>query len=348
MSARTKPQQPIEVHAEVTEEGGPAVPTHAELLRRREDIRASHSEALAKVDELARTQSEVGEALEGELAVLEEHNTALRRLDAQQHATGVFAALTRRFTARKQVLGRRSIAEGLLRQYETTTARLQQATAFSDELRLCALELQEEVDRLHREHVAARGGQRDHATRVLELEEDLRALERGEGEWSPEERARRIDALTFALREASLSLELLRASAELNQEHIAPTRALRDTVLELHEGLSGYLLSAGRAMDNVGRRIQALGMAADTPIVIAELQESIQDLGVAMEVTAAYVRDTQEMLVRVLPSLTAKLREQLAGAPGQVQDLSRERARSLADQALIEAAAAEVDALDPD
>ena len=322
--------------------------SQAELQQRRDDIHQRHKEALTKVDELVKTQDELGKALGGELRNLEQHETTLRDLERREADDSIWNALVRRFSARSAILGRRSVAEGLLRQYEVAATRLRQATAFSDELRLSALELQEQVDRLHEGRVEARANERIAAQRVIQLESALGAVESGEHDYTEEEAARRIDRLTFELRQESLNLELFRAASELSKGSLGPTRALRDAVLELHEGMSGYVLNASGAVDSAGRRIQALGMAADAPTVVAELQESLTELGTAMEVTAAYVEQTQRLLTEVLPDLSTRIKAEVEGRnlllTDSLEGVSRERTKALADKAMRTDAEAEVEA----
>ncbi|MCP4806173.1 MAG: hypothetical protein GY913_05245 [Proteobacteria bacterium] len=324
-----------------------AVPSQAALQQRRDGIHKRHKQALAKVDELVRTQAELGKALNGELKTLETHEIHLRELERQEADDSIWASLVQRFSARSAILGRKSVAEGLLRQYEVASTRLRQATAFSDELRLTALELQEQVDLLHDARVESKDNERTAARRVIDVERALGALEKGEHNFTAEEAARRIDQLTFTLRSESLNLELFRAAADLAKDSLSPTRALRDAVLELHEGMSGYVMNASGAVDSAGRRIQALGMAADAPTVVAELQESLTELGTAMEVTAAYVEETQRLLTDVLPDLSARIANEVESRNLLLTDrldvVSRERAKALADKALRNAAQAEVD-----
>ncbi len=323
-------------------------PSQAELHEKREAIHERHKHALAKVDELVRTQDELGKALNGELKNLKQHEKTLQELEARDSDDSMWAGLVRRFSARSAILGRKSVAEALLRQYEVASTRLRQATAFSDELRLTALELQDQVDQLHQSRVEAKGNERIAARRVIQTELELGGLEGEEHGYTEEEAARRIDQLTFQLRSESLNLELFRASSELARDSLAPTRALRDTVMELHEGMSGYVMNASGAVDSAGRRIQALGMAADAPLVVAELQESLTELGTAMEVTAAYVEQTQRLLTEVLPDLSTRIRDEVENRNLLLTDelhvVSRERAKALADRALQADAEAEVDA----
>jgi hypothetical protein len=316
------------------------------LQRRRDEIHARHQDALSTVERLVETQNQLGKALDTELTNLKQHEAQLHELEAHEGQDTMLAGLLRRFTNRRAILGRKSVAEGLLRQYELASVRLRQASAFSDELRLTALEMQDQVDQLHGSRVEAAGNQRLCAERILQLERDLQAAEQSPG---PEaERARRVDQLTFELRTETLNLELFKAAERLSQESLSPSRALRDTVMELHEGMAGYVLNAGGAVDSAGRRIQALGMAADAPTVVAELQESLTDLSTAMDVTQAYVEQTQLLLTEVLPDLSSGIRHELETRSllltSELGDVSREVARSLADQKLKEHAEAEVEA----
>ena len=96
------------------------------------------------------------------------------------------------------------------------------------------------------------------------------------------------------------------------------------------------------------RRIQALGMAADAPAVIVELQEALFALGAAMDSTEAYVQQAGELLNRVLPELTAALVETGAASGRQVardlNQLGEARGLLLTDRQMLARAEAEVDA----
>jgi hypothetical protein len=324
------------------------VPTESELNARRESIHKRQEKALGKVDKLMRTQAELGAALDTELTNMREHQGTLTELERRESDDSLLGALIRRFSSRQAILGRKSVAEGLLKQYELTSMRLRQATAFSDELRLVALELQEQVDKLHQGRVESGGNHRTAAQRVLQLELELEKIEGGGYDLTDNERARQIDALTFQLRRESLNMELFRAAGQLATDGLDPTRALRDTVMELHEGMAGYVMQAGSAVDAAGRKIQALGMAADAPVVVGELQESLAQLGSAMEVTQTYVEQTQELLHRVLPDLSTRVADEIENRnlllTSTLENVSREKARLDADYALKNAADAEVEA----
>ena len=90
-----------------------------------------------------------------------------------------WAEFLRRLTGRSSALLRSSIAESLLMQYEEASRHLQQASAFSDELQLRSLELQQELDQIHEQRSRARRNQLRAAKRVRELEVALVRLERG-------------------------------------------------------------------------------------------------------------------------------------------------------------------------
>ncbi|MDP7112419.1 MAG: hypothetical protein QGH45_10660 [Myxococcota bacterium] len=78
---------------------------------------------------------------------------------------------------RRAILQRRSVAEGLLQRYETASQCLRRASAFSDELRLCALELQQQVDELHAELAKSEDNRLRAAEAVVSLDDAIAALE---------------------------------------------------------------------------------------------------------------------------------------------------------------------------
>ena len=80
---------------------------------------------------------------------------------------------------------------------------------------------------------------------------------------------------------------------------------------------------------------------------MAELQESLAELGRAMEVTEAYVAQTHHLITTVLPELSNRI---LAEAEAEAitadpSTITRERAHELAERTLRAAAEAEVDTL---
>jgi hypothetical protein len=164
-----------------------------------------------------------------------------------------------------------------------------------------------------------------------------------------DEAARRRDRLVFELRTESVRLDLLRAAAQLCRHHLPAARSLRDTVLKLHEEMAHYVVSATHTVNAAGRRIQGVGMLADAPIVVGELQEGLHELDLAMRATFDYVERSQALLAEVLPSLTARLEADAeAGAlllAGDMLEEDRERSRRDAERVLRDAAEAEIDAL---
>ncbi|MEN0063706.1 MAG: hypothetical protein AAGA48_16255 [Myxococcota bacterium] len=319
--------------------------SHAVLQRRQREVAERHRRAMTQVSELLDTQKQIGPELSSGLDTLRRQRSELDRMEQQESDTSILASLVRPFTARRTALARRSIAEGLMRQYETVSVRLREATAFSDELKLCALELQQEVDRLHRELGEALHNQRLAAERVLELEAALTETESDEA-LTPEEKARRRDRYEFDRRTEAVALELFKAAVALCRQHIPPARALRDTVLQLHEEMAQYVLSATHTVNAAGRRIQGLGMLADAPIVVQELQESLEELQDAMQATRDYVERSSYLIAEVLPDLSARISAEgeasSVALEGDLAAIDRERSRIDAERALREAAEAEI------
>ncbi len=319
--------------------------SHAVLQRRQREVAERHRRAMTQVSELLDTQKQIGSELSAGLNTLRRQRGELDRMEQQDSDTSILASLVRPFTARRSALARRSIAEGLMRQYETVSVRLREATAFSDELKLCALELQQEVDRLHRELGEALHNQRLAAERVLEIEEALVDNE-SDASLTDEEKARRRDRFEFDRRTEAVALELFKAAVGLCRQHIPPARALRDTVLQLHEEMAQYVLSATHTVNAAGRRIQGLGMLADAPIVVQELQESLDELQDAMHATRDYVERSQYLIAEVLPDLSARISAEgeasSAMLEGDLAAIDREKARMEAERALREAAEAEI------
>jgi len=321
--------------------------THAHLHRRREEIQKQHGEAIAQVNTMLETQKVLGEELGQGLDTLQMQGTELDRLRATEKDTSLLASLVRPFTSRRTALARRSVAEGLLKHYEKTSTRLREATAFSDELKLCALEMQQEVDRLHRELGQALHNQRLAAERILECEKGLEELDGLK--ISKEQRERRHDRYTFDLRTEAVALELFKSSAGQCRQHLEPARALRNTVLQLHEDMAQYVLGATHTVNAAGRRIQGLGMMADAPIVVQELQESLDELNQAMEATQHYIENSRKLIEEVLPDLSAKMDADseidVADLVGSLESVDRARSRQMAEQALREAAESEIEDL---
>lgn len=324
------------------------VPSQTSLLERREALRRRHRQTLDAVNELVTSQQRISQELGEELAAMQGNGQRLDELQAQEGDRGMLAVLVRTFNRRRMILARRSVAEELLQRYEHVSRKLRQASAFSDELRLTALKLQAEVEALHNERDQAQQSGRRGAQRVLELERRLQALESGQTELAAGERERVMDRLQFEERTESLAVELFRAQAGLLGAEIGPARALRDTVMGMYEEMSQFVLAATARINAAGRKIQALGMAADAPTVINELNESLAELDVAMEATELYVAQAQELLTRVLPEMSRQLQDSAyidaMELTGDLSGMSRERAALLADRALKEAAESEVEA----
>ncbi len=309
------------------------------LLARRERMEEVRTHALGRVGRMVERHQALSGELHDELSELSGSDDELEAL--KRSGGGALSTLLRRFGRRNVVLERRSAAQELYRRYEAVNRRLREASAFNDELRLCAVELDAEVQTLHRDRAGALDAERQAGERVLELELELEAL-RG----SPDERPT-LDAITFELRRVALDLEIHRASEALFEQHLEPARSLRDTVMRLHEEMSHFLLSASSTVDGAGRRIQALGMAADAPAVVLELQSSLHALGEAMEVTETYVEQTRHLLGEVLPRMSAQLEDRGAVEAlltvGEANELDRDRARALAERALRQAASEEIE-----
>lgn len=322
-------------------------PSQAALQARKEALATARTAALSRVDGLVREQVDLSNGLHGDLAAMQADGRELDALEAEQQEKGLLARIQRALNRRNAILARRSVSESLLGHYQTASRRLREASAFCDELRMCALELQDTVDGLHTDLVNTTHDERASAERILALEANLDGL--GTEGLSPEAMRARQDRLTFEERSESTALTLLRGRHALIQRELEPTLQLRDTVMKLHDEMSGFVMQANSAVDTAGRRIQALGMAADAPMVVAELHASLENLSDAMQATELYVEAAQDLVTRVLPDLSARLAAQ-QDVQGELdaealKGLDRAQARALADRALRDAAEAEVDAL---
>lgn len=323
-------------------------PSQAALARRRDEVQRRQADGLGTVDRLVRDQRAVSAELSDELSEMRRKGQVLDEIEARSQETGLLATLTRQLTRRRTMLERRSVTEGLIAQYEGVSRRLRKATAFSDELRLCAVDLQHQVDELHDDLARALRNERRCAERIHDLEAGMARLETPADQGlGPEERARQLDRMTFELRTEAINLELFMAEARLSRHHLEPARHLRDTVLSLQEDMARFVTAATSTVNSAGRRIQALGMAADAPLVVSELQQSLDELSTAMEATADYVRQSQALLTDVLPALSRRLEAEAEveheALSSSLEQVSRQRARALAEEALREAAEAEVD-----
>ncbi len=321
-------------------------PSQARVVDRDRALAKRRKEAIERVDGLVQTHAQVGDELSRDLATLDHSGRALDAIERSAQETGFVASLVRRFTRRRTMLERRSATEELLQHYEKVSVRLRRSSAFSDELRLCALELQTDVEMLSKEFAEAQENARMAAQRVMDIELALDKL----GGGAKDDLGQLEDTLNFELRQCTVNLQLYQTAAEVCRENIVPARDLRDTVMHLHEQLSEFVVKASGTVNQSGRRIQALGMAADAPAVVAELQESLAELQDAMEITTAYVENTRHLVGKVLPRLTADLeaRKEVNRIDSlyQVDDITRERAHAAAERALREAAEAEIDALE--
>lgn len=318
--------------------------THARLQRRQQEIHDRHRRAVAKVGELLDTQRRVGAELGQGLSVLARERTELESIERRDSDTSLLATLVRPFVGRRNALARRSIAEGLIAKYEQVSVRLREATAFADELKLCALELQAEVDQLHRELASGLDHQRGSAERVVAIERTLSELDGAVDNVAQRERLR--DRYTFDLRSEAVAMSLYGAAVELSRQHLDPARALRDTVLRLHEEMATYVLSATHTVNAAGRRIGALGMLADAPAVVAELQHSLEALGLAIEATTQWIDRSQSFIAEVLPELSNRVRIEAEvterALAVELRDHDQDRLRLDAERALRRAAEAEV------
>ncbi len=324
--------------------GGP--PSQAGVVERQRALAKRRKDALNTVAELADNQQDVATELRTDLVLLTDKGHALDEIERDAADATFITSLVRRFTRRRTMLTRKSATEELLRQYEKVSVRLRRASAFSDELRLCALELQQDVQQLSVEYTNARDNAQLAAKRILDIETALDQAKSGNS--SDDDLGAVLDTLAFELRQATVNLQLFQAAAEVCRENVGPARELRDTVMSLHAELSEFVTRASGTVNQSGRRIQALGMAADAPAVVAELQESLAELQDAMEVTTEYVENTRRLVGTVLPQLTAQLEahKEVNAIDGlyKVDDITRERAHAAAERALREAAEAEVEA----
>lgn len=318
--------------------------THAQLARRREHHRRQQADSVHRVDDLVSTQQSLGKELGSGLEQLRAQSAELQRIEAERTDGSFLASLVRPFTARRTALARRSVAEELLKVYERTSLRLREATAFADELKLCALELQQEVDRLHHELGVALHNERVAAHRVLEAEKVLRELDASD--LDADTLARRRDRYTFDLKTEAVNLELYRVAAEQCRQHLEPARALRDTVLQLHEDMARYVINATHTVNAAGRRIQGLGVMADAPSVVQDLQQSLDELSTAMDDTVRYIEQSQRLVEEILPDLSARLdaRDETDNweLTSSLEGVDRGRARAMAERALKEAAEKEI------
>lgn len=324
-------------------------PAQSDLLEQHNAIQQRHDRALGQVNEMFRTHHTLGKAIRSDLAGLKKHSESLHELEqAAEQEQGMLAALVNRFIQRRTVLSRRSETKSLLSKHASVSTRLRKASAFTDQLRLESLELQQEVQSLHTEIGTSKGNAKIAAEHILVLEA---ASQKVEEDASVDEdlRAQTLDTLRFEIRQETHNLELFQALEQMCRQHLTPAQKLRDTVTKLQEEMSEFVVHATGTVDAAGRRIQALGAAADAPMVIQELQESMADLSQAMQVTENYVQQTQELLSRVLPELTAQVKAEAETRnfvfESKLEGIDRAHAKTLAQKALKAQAEKEVEQL---
>jgi hypothetical protein len=141
----------------------------------------------------------------------------------------------------------------------------------------------------------------------------------------------------------------MEAKARLCAREVDPARKLRETVQSMHQEMAQYVLHASASVEGSGRRIQALGLAADAPVVVSELQEGLDQLDLAMSATEAYLDQAHEMLTRILPELSAQIRQQGTQSALELEEglsaIAHARAGTASDADLKAAALAEVELL---
>lgn len=318
------------------------LPGAAELARRREELAQAALRSRERVGDLLAAQQRQSAELKEELQSLQRAGHSLDELEQRAAQPGLLASLSRQLGRRRAMLDRRSATEGLLQRYEAASARLRQAAAFCDELSLEAVALQAQLDALYDEHEAALRSERASEEQRARLDQQMASL-------SPSDGGRALDRLRFEEHNARLAAQLARSRAQLLGPQLAPTRALRDTLLDLRADLSRFVTAATITVEAAGRRIQALGLVADAPLVLSELQESLKDLAQAMSAAEAQAERARSLLSQALPALSGALELQAvadqADLRASLEALEEERARLLADQALREAAEREVQAL---
>lgn len=318
-------------------------PRAAAVEARRHAAAEREAARLERVQGLAEAHAALGAELGRDLGALAQRGRAVQALDRPAQG-GLLAALVRALGGRREQLARRSATAALVGQYEAVQEALRRATTLADELEAAAVELQQEVDALHRERLAALADGRACAERVLALERALDAVPADHPE-----AARARDRLGFELRAESGRLRLVEAAAALVGEQLEPARRLRDTVQGLHEETARFVLQAAGTVNEAGRTIHALGVAADAPLVVAELQQALDRLDAAMLDTEAVVGQARHLLADVLPELNARLSAraegQRAALVADLDGVDRAASHALAERALRAAAEAEVDAL---
>lgn len=321
-------------------------PNQANLIARQEYLAHTKRGNFDQIQAHRETHQSISEELSQDLQRMQTQGRALENFEAQSENVGVFSRLLRTFNRRGLLLQRRSMNEDLVRHYESLSRCLRRASVFSDELQLCAIDMRDHIDDIHSRLEEDRHDLRLCAQRILDIEVNLKRLD---ADSDGANQARLRDQLEFEEKVESGRLNLLRASLAMGKEELAPARALRDTAQEMHREMSELVLQVSAAVRSAGQQIQVLGMAADASLVVAELQESMAQLDLAMEATERYIHNARALFSTAVPSLA----EEIQNASGSrklwmtddLTDLSREQAKALADRALLEAAEAEVDSL---
>lgn len=313
-----------------------------QLVDRHGELRQAHERTLSKVEDLVREQQQVSTHLSQGLSEMQSKGAQLDQVGSE---TGLVARITRLLSRRSEVLARRSISEALVGIHEKSVVDLRRASTVTDHLKRTAAELNLEAEGLHHERVQARQMLKETAQRVLKLEAELDLLQADRAA----DHSQEIDSIEFEERSVSGDVLLIRAHIELCTDELGEAQDLRDTVQTMHEDMARFVLGATKAVNGAGRRIQSLGMAADAATVVIELNESMLQLDVAMQETSRYLLAADDLLTRVLPGMNAKLSakegKQRFSVQTDLEQISRSRSRALADQALLEAAEAEVDGL---
>lgn len=327
----------------------PKTPTIAELTSLRVALDARHTDTLGRVDGLLREQKDLTGGIADELNALHKDGDALQAIErADADATGLIAQIRGRLTRRSRMLERQSVATRLQEQYRSVHTTLRKAGAFADELRLCAVELAQEVDRLH-------GDVEDSLSAAVEVEARMEQLSTRlavlNARNDPTE-LRECDRVRFELADLKTAAGLHNAKAHLCVQEVEPARTLRDTVHGLHQEMAHYVLQASASVEGSGRRIQTLGLAADAPLVISELQDGLAQLDAAMSVTEAYLEQAHDMLTRVLPQLSQQIRSQGSRAALDLEQglaaIEAARESKASDEVLKAAALAEVELIGAD
>ena len=132
--------------------GQATVPAVQDLTALRTRLEQRHAGTLGRVEALMESQQSLTATLAGEISAIREDGDRLQQLEQQSGADpGLLGSLARRFGRRSRILERRTVAGRLHDQYADVHTTLRKASAFADELRLCAVELASDVDHLHGE-----------------------------------------------------------------------------------------------------------------------------------------------------------------------------------------------------